>query len=199
MKRTFAAFLLALAASFPAAPGYAQAQNSGPTPLSQILTQEIPAEKLALAAKLVALTGTARLYDELLPNIADQAKNQFIRANPQMQLGIISVVDKIAVQMVSRRPELDEYLARVWASGFSNEELQGLIDFYSSETGKKFAKLHPRILAVQTAAAEDWAKDVAQELNERVRKELAAAMAAEQEALESDTAGPALQDTQPQQ
>ena len=107
------------------------------------------------------LTGTARLFDELLPNIADQAKNNFIRANPQMQLGIISVVDKVAVQMVSRRPELDQYLARVWASGFTEEEMQELIDFYSTETGKKYAIALPQLLAVQTAAAKEWAKSVA--------------------------------------
>ncbi len=39
--------------------------------------------------QLVKLSGTARIFDEVLPNIADQAKNAFIRANPQMQLGII--------------------------------------------------------------------------------------------------------------
>jgi hypothetical protein len=189
MKRTFAAFLLALAASFLAAPGHAQ--DSGATPLSQILSEDIPAERLALAAKLVDLTGTARLFDQLLPNIADQAKNSFIRANPQMQLGIISVVDKIAVQLVSRRPELDNYLARVWASGFTDEELQGLVDFYSSDLGSKYAVALPQLLAVQTAAAEEWAKSVNVELTQKVQEELRAAMAAETQALQNDVAGPA--------
>jgi hypothetical protein len=189
MKRTFAAFLLALAASFLAAPGYAQ--DSGATPLSQILSEDIPAQRLALAAKLVDLTGTARLFDQLLPNIADQAKNSFIRANPQMQLGIISVVDKIAVQLVSRRPELDNYLARVWASGFTDEELQGLVDFYSSDLGSKYAVALPQLLAVQTAAAEEWAKSVNVELTQKVQEELRAAMAAETQALQNDVAGPA--------
>jgi uncharacterized protein len=192
MKRLFAAFLIALAASFGAAPGCAQdATSQNGAPLNQILTMEIPEAKLKLAAKLIELTGTARLFDELLPNIADSAKNNFIRANPQMQLGIISIVDKVAVQLVSRRPELDEYLARVWASGFSEDELQGLIDFYGTDLGKKYAVALPQLLAVQTAAAQEWAKSVAQELNDRVQAELRAAMQAESQALQSDVAGPA--------
>jgi hypothetical protein len=200
MKRSRAACLFALAAISLASPAFAQnaGSNLGGEALDKIMEGEIAPERLALAAKLVKLTGTARLYDELLPNIADQAKNSFIRANPQMQLGIISVVDKIAVQMVSRRPELDNYLARVWASGFTDDEMQELIDFYSSDVGKKFAVTLPKLLAVQTAAAEEWAKSVSAELTQKVQAELRAAMAAESEALQSDVAGPA-QETAPQQ
>jgi hypothetical protein len=100
-------------------------------------------------------------------------------------------VDKIAVQLVSRRPELDNYLARVWASGFTDEELQGLVDFYSSDLGKKYAVALPQLLAVQTAAAEEWAKSVNVELTQKVQEELRAAMAAETQALQNDVAGPA--------
>ena len=191
MKASLAALLIAISAILGAAPAYAQdapaADNSA---LQQILTRELPPEKMALAMKLVELSGTTRIFDEVLPTIAEQAKNQFIRANPQMQLGIIAVVDRIAVQMVSRRPELDRYLARVWASGFSDEEMQNLIDFFSSDTGKKFSVALPQILAVQTSAAQEWGKSVSEELSVKVQAELRAAMAVEQEALQSDIAGP---------
>ncbi len=194
MKCSRAAVILALAAVLCAPQAFAQDDGKKKpegTPLDKIMTMEVSPEKLELAGKIVKMTGSSRLYDELLPNIADQAKNSFIRANPQMQLGIISVVDKIAVQMVSRRPELDQYLARVWASGFSEEELQQLIDFYSTDIGKKYAIALPQLLAVQTAAAERWAQSVSAELNKRVQAELKAAMAAESQALQSDVAGPA--------
>ena len=191
MKVSLAALLIALAAILGGAPAYAQdapaADNSA---LQNLLTTELPPERMALAMKLVALSGTARIFDDVLPTVAEQAKNQFIRANPQMQLGIIAVVDRIAVQLVSRRPELDQYLARVWASGFTDEEMQNLIDFFSSDTGKKFSGALPQILVVQTSAAQEWGKSVSEELSVKVQAELKAAMAAEQEALQSDIAGP---------
>jgi uncharacterized protein len=199
MKATLAALVVVLGAILGSAASAQDAQTSDQNALERVLETEISPESMALAMKLVQLSGTTRIFDEVLPTIAEDSKNRFIRANPQMQLGIIAVVDKIAVQMVSRRPELDQYLARVWASGFSNEEMQTLVDFYSSETGKKFSTALPQVLAVQTAAAQQWGKSVGEELNLKVQEELKRAMAAESEALQSDIAGPAAQEPAPAQ
>jgi hypothetical protein len=199
MKATLAALVVVLGAILGGAASAQDAQTSDQNALERVLETEISSESMALAMKLVQLSGTTRIFDEVLPTIAEDSKNRFIRANPQMQLGIIAVVDKIAVQMVSRRPELDQYLARVWASGFSNEEMQTLVDFYSSETGKKFSTALPQVLAVQTAAAQEWGKSVGEELNVKVQEELKRAMAAESEALQSDIAGPAAQEPAPAQ
>lgn len=191
MKVTLVALCVAVGAMVNAGQANAQdAQVEDNSALQKIIETELAPERMALATKLVALSGTTRIFDEVLPTIAQDSKNRFIRANPQMQLGIIAVVDRIAVQMVSRRPELDQYLARIWASGFSDEEMQEIIDFYSSDTGKKFSNALPQILAVQTAAAQEWGKSVGEELNLKVQEELRAAMSAEQEALQSDIAGP---------
>jgi hypothetical protein len=164
----------------------ALAQDTQQSPLQNIIEGELPEETLELAMQLVRITGTARTFDELLPNIADQAKQAFIRANPQMQLGIIEIVDRIALTLVSRRPELDDYLARVWASGFTNEEMQELIDFYSSETGRKYAELLPELLAVQMSAAQEWGRDVGAELTQRVAEELRATIEAEESEMTGD-------------
>jgi uncharacterized protein len=198
MKATLAALVFVFGAVFG---GAANAQDAQPdeNALQRVLEAEISPERMALAMKLVELSGTTRIFDEVLPTIAEESKNRFIRANPQMQLGIIAVVDKIAVQMVKRRPELDQYLARVWASGFSDEEMQAIIDFYSSDVGKKFSTALPKVLAVQTAAAQQWGKSVGEELNLKVQEELRRAVAAESEALQSDIAGPAAEEPAPAQ
>jgi hypothetical protein len=203
MLRLLAALVFVMAALNGLVPGFAQdASQPSPTDethLKTIIETELSPETKTLADQLVQLSGTGRAFDELLPSIAQQAKNGFIKANPQMQLGIIEVVDRVAITLVSRRPELDDYLARVWASGFTNEEMQELIDFYSSDTGKKFSDVFPEVLAVQTAAAQEWGKSVSAELTRKVVAELRAAVAAEQKALQSDVAGPATGEAQPQQ
>jgi hypothetical protein len=199
MKATLAALVVAVGAILGGPVNAQDAQAPEANSLQNIMEAEIAPERLALAMKLVELSGTTRIFDEVLPSIAEDSKNRFIRANPQMQLGIIAVVDRIAVQMVSRRPELDQYLARVWASGFSDDEMQELVDFYSTEVGKKFSNALPQVLAVQTAAAQEWGKSVSEELNVKVQQELRAAMSAESEALQSDIAGPASETPAPQQ
>jgi hypothetical protein len=199
MRVLFVAFLIALAALSAPAGAWAQdAAQADQSAVQTIIETELPPERMALAMKLVELSGTTRIFDTILPDIAEESKTNFIRANPQMQLGIIAVVDRVALTLVSRRPELNQYLAKVWASGFSDEEMQEMVDFYSTETGKKFSLALPQVLAVQTAAAQEWGKSVAAELNQKVQEELRAAMAAEQEALQSDIAGPADQQA-PQQ
>ena len=122
------------------------------------------------------------------PTIADQAKNAFIRANPQMQLGIIEVVDRIALTLVSpasrARPVAGAHLGvRLHRRGDATQ----LIDFYSSDVGKKFADLQPKMLAVEVTAAQEWGRSVADELTTKVQEELRAAMAAEQQMLQGDT------------
>lgn len=189
MKRTFAAVLFTFAAVFGPAP--ASAQEAQPDAVQSILEEDLPPERLELATRLLQLSGTSRAFDQILPGIAEQAKNYFIRANPQMQLGIISVVDKVALELVSRRPELDQYFAKVWASAFTDDEIEELVEFYESDIGKKFAIAFPQILTVQMAAAQEWGKSVSAELTQRVQQDLTAAMQAEQEALQSDIAGPA--------
>lgn len=198
MRVSFAAFLvalLAMPASLPAGAQDAPAQN----PALNVLEAELPPERMKLALELVELSGTTRIFDEVLPTVAEQAKNRFIRANPQMQLGIIAIVDRIAVDLVKRRPELDRYLARVWAAGFTDEEMQTLVEFFETDTGRKFSSGLPKVLAVQTAAAQEWGKSVGEELNLRVQQELTAAVRAEQEALENDIAGPSAEEPAPAQ
>jgi uncharacterized protein len=189
MKRTLAAFFIAALAFCGAAPAAAQdaeaTQNADLSAFRAIMEKDLPPETMSLALELVRVSGISRTFDELLPNIADQAKNAFIRANPQMQLGIIELVDQTALTLVSRRKELDENLAKVWASGFTPEELQELVDFYTSDTGKKYATSYAQLLGVQMAAAQSWARSVSDELTDKVSNELRASVAAEGQALQS--------------
>jgi hypothetical protein len=205
MKRSLAACLFVTAGILGTVAAFAQdaqtppqaAQSPTGSAFRDIMTAEYSQETLDLALKLVQITGTSRTFNELLPNIADQAKNNFIRANPQMQLGIIEVVDRVALSLVSRRPQLDQMLARVWASGFTNEEMQQLIEFYSSDVGQKYANLHPQLLTVEMATAEAWGRSLLTELTQKVQAELRATMAAEQQSLQGDVAAPAPAAPQP--
>ena len=189
MRRMLVAFVIAASAFCGAAPAAAQeaeaTQEADLSAFQAIMEKEVPPETMSVAWELVQVSGISRTFDELLPNIADQAKNAFIRANPQMQLGIIELVDRTALTLVSRRKELDENLAKVWASGFTPDQLQELVDFYKSDTGKKYADLYAQLLGVQMAAAQSWAGSVSNELTEKVANELRASIAAEGQALQS--------------
>jgi hypothetical protein len=148
--------------------------------------QEIDAEELALARQILDASRAGRPFDEILPNLADQAKTTFIRSNPQMQLGIIEVVDKVALDLVSRREDLDAKLTEVWALAFDKDELRTLLDFYKTPAGRKFGAIMPRLLSAQMGVAENWSRDLSQEIHKRVADELTAMAQAEAKRLEAN-------------
>ena len=105
-----------------------------------IMETELPPERMALAMKLVELSGTTRIFDEVPP---DHRRAGEERLHPRQSADA-------ARHHRGRRPDRrrswsaagrssTSYLARVWASGFSDEEMQELIDFYSTDTGKKLS------------------------------------------------------------
>lgn len=192
MKRSWLALLVVAASSVAVQPVIGQeTQPLKQSALEEIKTKEFSQSTMDLATQLVKLSGTDRTYDEILPSVSDSAKNAFIRANPQMQLGIIEVVDRLALTLVSRRPELDRELARIWAAGFTEDELNELIAFYKTETGKKFAALQPQMLAVGMSMAQQWGSSVNAELTRKVSDELRLNLAAEQRALQGGAPAPA--------
>lgn len=187
--------LLALALAKPAV---AQDQQVPPEPapsdrISEAPQEEIDPEKLRLGRQLTVATRMTREFDEILPNIAEQAKTTLIRSNPQMQLGIIEVVDRVALEMVDRRSELDELFAQVWASAFTTEELQALLDFYRSPVGEKYAARLPRVLQVQIGLAEQWSQSMSEGLFRRVQQELQQMAEAEGQRLQGAPQPPAPQ------
>jgi len=191
MKKALIASLVALGAAG-IAPAIAQ-DAAQPAPAAEAAAQAGPTAltddpaMIELGAKVVAASRAARVFDELLPNIADRVKQTYIQSNPQMQLGIIEVVDQVALKLVERRPELDQKLAQIWATAFSKEELETILAFYESEAGKKFAVLQPRLLAVQMAAGDQWSRAIGDMMMREVKAELDKRVAGEVKGLQGAT------------
>ena len=168
MFRLFAACLLAFAAAGLPQPGFAQDSNQqtaeSPPPLTP--------EHLAIAREAFVASKAGRAFDEILPVVADRAKATFIKSNPQMQLGIIEVVDRVALDLVGARKTLDDGLIRVWARAFTPEELVDIRDFFNSPTGQKFAEEYHKVLETQLAVSDNWTARLGNEMAKRVHVEM---------------------------
>lgn len=157
--------------------------------------QNADLEAMELAGQLVKLSGSAAAFDDILPNIAERAKTTLIRSNPQMQLGIIDIVDRVALSMVEYRRDLDRVHAEIWASAFTKDQMRELIAFYSSPTGKIFANRYPRVGAAQFNSAQKWSDEISELMMGRVAAEFRKTMPQGQNPLE---AGAALPESRPQ-
>ena len=78
----------------------------------------------------------------------------------------------MALQLTSRRADLNEAVARVWAKNFTEDELVTIAEFYKSPTGQKFAEIGPRVIQELLKSVETWSTRVGEELFEKSREEL---------------------------
>ncbi len=139
------------ASSSPAAPpAAAPSQDAG-----------IPAAKEAKIRELIRLNGAARLgraaIDQLLP-----AMKTMLPKVPE------SFWESFAAEI--KVSELEDLLVPIYARHFTEAELQGLIDFYSSPLGRKVTGEMPAVMQESMAAGQAWGRDLAEKAVARAKE-----------------------------
>jgi hypothetical protein len=156
------ALLISLALGAPALPAAAQETELAP-------------EHLALARKYVDLTDKSGIYEVALVETAVRTMRTIVSQNPEIVDPVNEAITKTLDVYRTRKGDLMDQFARVYALTFTPEELQQIVAFYETPVGTK--------LATANAALNDSLKDVmevfqinlGQEFFAKVRAELKAA------------------------
>jgi hypothetical protein len=101
--------------------------------------QEISPEQLALARKYVDLTNKAGIYEAVLVQTAQQTSKLFSQSNPDITDKIDAAIGKILETYTGKNDDLFNQFARVYATTFTEDELQQIVTFYESPAGQKLA------------------------------------------------------------
>jgi len=146
-------FRSALAAAFMAlaAAGAVHAQEKSPA-------------HLEAAMRAAAVAPNVGDFDALLPFISEQVQNRLIRVRPDLFREIATVVEEQAVEMSDRRLVLDQTIARIWASGFTEAELDQIAAFFGSDLGAKYKRLLPQVGEKVLQASRDWTNRISEDL-----------------------------------
>jgi hypothetical protein len=107
--------------------------------IAPAMAQEIPPEQLALARKYVDLTNKAGLYEAILVQTAAQTSKLFSQSNPDITDKIDATIGTVLETYKGKNDELFTQFARVYATTFTQQELQEMVDFYATPTGQKLA------------------------------------------------------------
>ncbi len=142
-------------------------------PLTPVAAEEISPSQLQAAQAVAKSAPALGDFDLILPQIAARTKDQLISQRPDLYQDIGKVVDAAALKLASRRAELDNDIARVWAKNFTENELQAINAFFSSDVGKKYkevaaATVGPDILK----AVKNWSNRVGSELLDSSKQDL---------------------------
>ncbi|MDF2994525.1 MAG: hypothetical protein K0R27_162 [Xanthobacteraceae bacterium] len=152
-----------------AAPALAQ---TAPAPGANAKAPEPSAAQVALARQLLDVNGEAKSFDSLIPGVIEQTAGSFVQANPDLIRDLREVATQLIPQYETRRAEINDVLARTYASQFSEAELKELIAFYGTPVGKKLVERRQVILDGGMRGVQAWSARLAREVEGKVREEM---------------------------
>jgi hypothetical protein len=130
------------------------------------------AAQVKLARDIIDASGAARAFDGIIPSIMQQAYASFLQQNPDLQKPLVEAITAIRGDYEKRQPEIVGLMAQAYASHFTEAELNDLIAFYRSPTGKKLVTELPGVLEESFAGARAWGAKVSDEFIVALRAEM---------------------------
>ncbi len=135
-------------------------------------SQQPKAAALSTAKELVTATGTTSLFNTLIPGVIEQAKNLLLQQNPNLSKDLSEIANKLRNDLAPRMEELNNEVARLYATRFTEPELKEILAFYNSPVGKKLLTDQPSVVDGSMKFAQDWANKLSDEVIAKMRDEL---------------------------
>jgi len=155
------ATVVAVGLALPAAAQQAQPPAKEPT-----------AQQLAAARTVLEVTGGAKAFNAVIPQLLQDARTTLLSTRPDIRSDIDQVVLGLTSEFIPREAELVTNLAKVYATTFSEAELNQIVTFYKSPVGQKFMQATPEVMRQSYAMAQEWGGHLSTDIMNRVREEL---------------------------
>jgi hypothetical protein len=152
------AALLVCALSFPA---FAQAPAAQPT-----------REHIALARAVLDFTGARKSFDNVVPKLLTDARNNVLRTRPTLQADLDLAAMEVAKKMAAADEELVNSIAVVYAQKFTEAELKEIAGFYQSPAGKKMVAELPNVLQESYKHMQEWSRKMSIDVMTNLRAEM---------------------------
>ncbi len=152
---------------------------SGLMATSAMSADAITPEHLKAARETLSAVKVTAPFDNILPSLAEQLKSTLIQSTPNFQEIINITVDEQALKLASRRADLENEAANIYAKTFTIEELKAITTFYTSPAGKKLLTDGPIATRELGKAADIWAAGISRDLAKEADTALEARIKAE--------------------
>jgi hypothetical protein len=139
---------------------------------SPAVAQQPTAGAMATAKELMQVKGATNIFDPLVPGIIESAKNAFLPTHPGLFRELNEVAAILRTQFASRRNEILDEIARLYAQRFSEAEMKEVIAFYKSPVGRKFVADEPEVIDQGLARTQAWSNKLSDDVLNRFRSEM---------------------------
>jgi uncharacterized protein len=130
------------------------------------------ANSLLLAKQLVEIKGVRNVFVPLVAGVVEKTKDMFMQTNFMWANDLNAIA---AIEQTKYAPRVDELVdmtARLYATQFTEQELQSLLTFYQSPLGQKVMTVEPRLMDQAMANAGTWGDNLSQEVIASMRDEM---------------------------
>lgn len=134
--------------------------------------QQPSASALLVAKEVAKVTGAPSLFAPLISGVVEQAKLLFLQQNPNLSKDLNEVATKMRNDLAPRMVELNDEVAKLYATNFTEPELKEILTFYKSPTGKKLLSEQPKVVGGSMKFAQDWANKLSEEVVGKLRDEM---------------------------
>ena len=164
--------LLAVSAT-PVLAGNDKSAGAGNTVQARQQEEKVDPARLEAARKLIHVTTSDHLVDQVLSMAINQVGMVLVRRKPEKEKELTEILHRVANEMKTspRRQELLDKIAHIYARQFTADEMNRLIAFFQTPTGQKFIRKMPEIVAESQKAAMQWGQQVARDMFMRAREE----------------------------
>ena len=132
----------------------------------------VPPARLGLAQELLVLSGAGKQFEAVVPLITQQMTQMLASQKPDKRQEIEQVMQGLSGEMIKHKQELIDEIAELYATAFTDEDFSGLIGFYNSPAGKKFAEMQPNITKGSMLIGQRWGQKIGAQLEKSAREEL---------------------------
>ena len=130
------------------------------------------AEAIDTARQIVSLKGGDNLFAALIPGVIEQGKAMFEQQNPALGKDLSTVAAKLRTDFAPRAKEINEEIAKAYASHFTESEQKELQTFYKSPVGRKMTLEEPKAIQEGMVFAQEWSTKFSDEVLRKFREEM---------------------------
>ena len=128
--------------------------------------------QLKLARQVVEMSAASRVFEAAVPTVFQQIYGIYVQQNPDLSKEIAGVLQALIPEFDKRKEEIVGILAQTYAEKFTEADLNDLIAFYNSPTGKKLISQGADIGRDSYAKVQEWSGKLSQQLTDRMKAEM---------------------------
>jgi uncharacterized protein len=135
--------------------------------------QQPPSDaSIAMAKEIMKMKQAFLLYQGIVVNVVNDTRNSLMQTNINYQKDLEDVAIKVAGDLKGRDSEIENEMAKQYASGFTEAEMRDLLAFYKSPLGMKAIVNEPKAIQQSTQYINAWADKLSSEVMDRMRAEM---------------------------